>query len=161
MLKDLLLSLLLLLSNKQLHRRLRWVAPVVKSLEDRVLPSTALTTPRLWRGWSRFDRVWVAGLRGGGCEDKPSVQLFVVKDCSRSWDRARHPLKAISSKSGYCCWCYCCCYKMILYDHISWQILLYSRLLEMVQLLFVVLFKHCILLIKLSIIYYLENNMLV
>ena len=32
--------------------------------------------------WSQSSRVWVAGLQRGGSVDKPSVQLFVVKDCS-------------------------------------------------------------------------------
>ena len=36
--------------SKQLHRRHRWVAPVVKSMEDHVLPSTAPTIPRFWGG---------------------------------------------------------------------------------------------------------------
>ena len=28
--------------------------------------------------------VWIVVLQGGGTEDKSSVQLFVVEDCSRS-----------------------------------------------------------------------------
>ena len=32
-------------------------------------------------GWLHSGRVWVDGLLGGGPENKPSVQLFVVEDC--------------------------------------------------------------------------------
>ena len=53
----------------------------MKFMEDQALPST---TPRLGGGWSQSGRVRVTGLQGGGFEDKPSVQLFVVEDCSRS-----------------------------------------------------------------------------
>ena len=57
-------------------------APVVKSLEDQVLPSISPTAPRLRVGWAQSRRVQLSGLPGGECEDKPSVQLFVVEDCS-------------------------------------------------------------------------------
>ena len=60
------MMLLLLLLSKPLHQRLRWVAPVVRSLEDLALPSTAPTTPKCWGGWSLPGRVRVAGLQGGG-----------------------------------------------------------------------------------------------
>ena len=48
-------------------------------------------------GLVAISRVHVAGLQGGGAKDKPSVQLFVVEDCSWSRDRARHPLQVTSS----------------------------------------------------------------
>ena len=54
---------------------------VVKSLEDQVLPSTDLTTPRLCRGWSQSGRVRVTALLGGRSKDTPSAQLFVADDC--------------------------------------------------------------------------------
>ena len=63
------------------------------------MPSAAPTTPRLWRGWSQSGGVRVAELQGGGCEGKSSVQLFVVEDCLRSYDRTRRPLQVASSKS--------------------------------------------------------------
>ena len=34
--------------------------------------------------WSHWGRVRVAWSQGGGSENKPSVQLFDVEDCSRS-----------------------------------------------------------------------------
>ena len=52
----------------------------------------------MW-GWLQIDRVREAGLQGGGSEDKPSAQLSVVVDCSRSGDCARHPMQATCSKS--------------------------------------------------------------
>ena len=48
----------------------------MRSLEDQALPSIAPTTQL------QSDRVPIATLVGGGCEDEPSVQLSVVVDCS-------------------------------------------------------------------------------
>ena len=68
-----------LLLSKQLHRRLRRDAPVVKSQGDHVLPSTALTTPRLWGGWSQSGRVWVPWLLGAGSEEKRRYSCLLPK----------------------------------------------------------------------------------
>ena len=43
--------------------------PVVKSLEDQDLPSTAPITPRPCEGWSQSGRFQVAKLDVGGSED--------------------------------------------------------------------------------------------
>ena len=59
----------MLLLMKQLHRRFRLVTPVVKSVEDQVLPSTAPTTPWLCGGWLQPGRVRVAGLQVAVSED--------------------------------------------------------------------------------------------
>ena len=39
---------------------------------------------KVLRRWLQSGRVQVAGWQGGGSEDNPSVQLFVVEDCRRS-----------------------------------------------------------------------------
>ena len=64
----------------------------------------AFNSSKALRGWSQSDRVRVAGFQGGGSEDKPSLLLFVVEECLRSGDRARHPLQVTSLKSD----CHCC-----------------------------------------------------
>ena len=53
----------------------------MKSWKIRLLPSIAPTSPSISGGWSQSGRVRVAGSLGGGSEDKPSVQWFVVKNC--------------------------------------------------------------------------------
>ena len=58
------LMLLLLLLSKQLHRWFSRVAPVVKSLEGQVLPSTAPPTPWPYGGWCQVGRVRVVVLQG-------------------------------------------------------------------------------------------------
>ena len=62
-------------------------------------------TPRLWGGWSQSGKVQVAGLQVGESKGKLSVQLFVVEECSSSWECALHPLQVASSKSSCCCYC--------------------------------------------------------
>ena len=44
----------------------------------------AFINSKTFRGWSQSGNVLVAVWQVGGSEDKPSVQLFVVEDCSRS-----------------------------------------------------------------------------
>ena len=62
------------------------------------------------RGWSQSGRVWVAGLLGGGSEDKPSVQLFVVENCSGRETVSDTPFRwHLRSQASFSCELCCVC----------------------------------------------------
>ena len=78
---EVVLLLLVVVVVEQATAATVWVScPGCQSLEDHVLPSTTPTTLSTFScvGCSRV------GLQVGGSEDKPSVHLFVVEDCSRT-----------------------------------------------------------------------------
>ena len=56
--------------------------PCCEIPEGQVLPSISPTAPRPNGSWLQSDSVQVSVSLGEGSEDKPIVQLFVVKDCS-------------------------------------------------------------------------------